>query len=101
MEKQEKNQLKNLLKKYLDSTSMDSLISVSEVINMLDDSNTTGGYTKGKFNPSPEDYLKVAGLHDKISGNNNSHLMGMCHLEKVFLKRPGISLPKPGNCFKT
>jgi len=72
MEKQEKNQLKNLLKKYLDSTSMDSLISVSEVINMLDDSNTTGVYTKGKFNPSPEDYLKVAGLHDKISGNNSS-----------------------------
>jgi len=39
MEKQEKNQLKDLLKKYLDSTSMDSnqLMSASEVLNSLEE----------------------------------------------------------------
>jgi len=74
MEKQEKNQLKDLLKKYLDGTPMgdNQLKSVEKVLSMLDDSNTNGGYIKEKSNTSPEDYLKVAGLHDKISGNNIS-----------------------------
>lgn len=50
MEKQEKNQLKDLLKKYIDSTPMDSnqLMSASEVINRLDDSSENGTTKDGK-----------------------------------------------------
>jgi len=74
MEKQEKNQLKDLLKKYIDSTSMDSdkLMSVEEVLSMLDDSSENGEPIKGEFNLSPEDYLKGAGLQDKISVKNSN-----------------------------
>lgn len=52
--------------------------------------------TLGKPFPFSFPVLKV-GLRTAF----HTVLMGMCHLEKVFLKRPGISLPKPENCFKT
>lgn len=50
MEKQEKNQLKELLKKYLDSTPMDSnqSSSANDIINMLDASSTSGPTKDGK-----------------------------------------------------
>lgn len=50
MEKQEKNQLKDLLKKYLDSTPMDSnqSSSANNIINMLDDSGENGATKDGK-----------------------------------------------------
>lgn len=50
MEKQEKNQLKDLLKKYLDSTPMDSnqSSSANNIINMLDDSSENGTTKDGK-----------------------------------------------------
>ena len=50
MEKQEKKQLKDLLKKYIDSTPMDS--NVEEVLSMLDDSNTNEGPTRDEKNSS-------------------------------------------------
>jgi len=80
MKKQEKKQLKDLLKKYLDSTPMDSnqLMSASEVINGLDDSSTNSGPTNEEKNSptdwliSPDDWLKAIELPDKISGKNSS-----------------------------
>lgn len=50
MEKQEKKQLKDLLKKYLDSTPMDSnqSSSANDIINMLDASSTSGPTKDGK-----------------------------------------------------
>ena len=50
MEKQEKGQLKELLKKYLDSTSMDSnqSSSANDIINMLDSSSENGPTKDGK-----------------------------------------------------
>lgn len=50
MEKQEKNQLKDLLKKYIDSTPMDSnqSSSANNIINMLDDSSENGTTKDGK-----------------------------------------------------
>lgn len=50
MEKQEKNQLKDLLKKYLDSTPMDSnqSSSANDIINRLDDSSENGTTKDGK-----------------------------------------------------
>ena len=50
MEKQEKNQLKELLKKYIDSTPMDSnqSSSANNIINMLDDSSENGATKDGK-----------------------------------------------------
>ena len=50
MEKQEKNQLKELLKKYIDSTPMDSnqSSSANDIINRLDDSSENGTTKDGK-----------------------------------------------------
>jgi len=50
MEKQEKNQLKELLKKYLESTPMDSnqSSSANDIINMLDDYSENGTTKDGK-----------------------------------------------------
>jgi len=73
MEKQEKNQLKELLKKYLDSTPMDSnqSSSANNIINMLDTSSeNVPTNKKGKI--SVEDLLKAVELHEKISGKNSS-----------------------------
>lgn len=59
MDKQEKNQLKELLNKYLDSTFMDSnqSSSANNIINMLDDSNTNEGPTKDGKTSSNKFYL--------------------------------------------
>jgi len=98
MEKQEKNQLKDLLKKYLDSTPMDSnqLMSASEVINMLDDSNTNGGPTKEEKNRSKKsatelnkdleeanEFLKyVTNMYAKAFGIDESELEDSDNLEE-------------------
>lgn len=82
MEKQEKNQLKNLLKKYLDSTSMDSnqLMSVSEVINRLDDSSAKGPTKDGKNSNK-----KSATELNKELEEDNEFLKYVTHMcEKAF-----------------
>lgn len=51
--------------------------------------------TLGKPFPFSFPVLKV-----KLRTAFQTVLLDMSHLEKVFLKRPGISIPKLGNCFK-
>lgn len=98
MEKQEKNQLKDLLKKYIDSTPMDSnqLMSASEVINGLDDSSTNSGPTKDEKNSSKKsatelnkdleeanEFLKyVTNMYAKAFGIDESELEDSDNLEE-------------------
>jgi len=98
MEKQEKNQLKDLLKKYLDSTPMDSnqSSSANDIINMLDDSNTNGGPTKEEKNRSKKsatelnkdleeanEFLKyVTNMYAKAFGIDESELEDSDNLEE-------------------
>jgi len=82
MEKQENNELKDLLKKYLDSTSMDSLISVSEVINMLDDSSTSGEQTEESVLSSADDHLTYADLYEKLFGDASGKKLTSRELSK-------------------
>lgn len=83
MEKQEKNQLKDLLKKYLDSTPMDSnqSSSANNIINMLDDS-STNEHNKETVFPSVEDYLTAVELYEKLFGDDSGKKLTSHELSK-------------------
>jgi len=83
MEKQEKNQLKDLLKKYIDSTPMDSnqSSSANNIINMLDDS-STNEHNKETVFPSVEDYLTAVELYEKLFGDDSGKKLTSHELSK-------------------
>lgn len=80
MEKQEKNQLKNLLKKYLDSTPMDSnqLMSASEVLNSLEEDKSGKKLTSQELSKELEEaneFLKyVTNMCEKAFNIDESEL---------------------------
>jgi len=84
MEKQENNQLKDLLKKYLDSTPMDSnqQSSASSVINMLDNSSTNVKQDKEAVKPSADDYLSAVELYEKLFGDDSGKKLTSHELSK-------------------
>lgn len=86
MEKQEKNQLKDLLNKYLDSTPMGAnhlmIMSASDLINMIDNSSTNGEQTEEAVLPSVDDHLTAVDLYEKLLGDDSDKKLTSQELSK-------------------